>query len=283
MLALSLLLQVAAPSSVEQTGSFVSPRVTESSGVAVAADGTLWTINDSGDGPFLYRTDLRGRDLGVVRVAGAAAIDWEDLAAGPCPIGGGRCLYIADTGDNLQRRPSVAVYAVREPPGPDPRDTTAVTDTAWTLHLRYPDGPEDAEAVFVTADGDLHLVTKGRRGTVRLLRVPAGDTAMWRGSSVITATVVQQLDFVPDPRAGRWVTGAALSPDGQRIAVRTYADLRIYEWTAERRLRQVGPTCDLLGLEPQGEAVTFLDDGRMVLTSEADRTPAGTIHVIRCP
>jgi hypothetical protein len=42
-----------------------------------------------------------------------AVTDWEDVAAGPCP--GGRCLYVADIGDNTASRPSVTVYRVPEP------------------------------------------------------------------------------------------------------------------------------------------------------------------------
>jgi len=39
---------------------FQSPRLIESSGVAVSHTypGVLWTHNDSGDGPYLYATDL---------------------------------------------------------------------------------------------------------------------------------------------------------------------------------------------------------------------------------
>src|SRR5947208_16434555 len=54
---------------------FQSPRLVESSGVAVshAYRGVLWTHNDSGDGPYLYATDLRGTDRGALLVPGA---DW---------------------------------------------------------------------------------------------------------------------------------------------------------------------------------------------------------------
>jgi len=63
---------------------FHSPRVIESSGVAVshAYPGVLWTHNDSGDGPYLYATDLRGTDRGALLVPGAQAIDWEDIGLG---------------------------------------------------------------------------------------------------------------------------------------------------------------------------------------------------------
>jgi hypothetical protein len=52
---------------------FESPRVVESSGVAVsrAYPDVLWTHNDSGDGPYLYATDLHGKDRGAVQVSGA--------------------------------------------------------------------------------------------------------------------------------------------------------------------------------------------------------------------
>src|SRR2546422_11455931 len=65
-------------------GTFQSPRLIESSGVAVshAYPGVLWTHNDSGDGPYLYATDLRGTDRGALLVPGAQAIDWEDIGLG---------------------------------------------------------------------------------------------------------------------------------------------------------------------------------------------------------
>ena len=56
---------------------FQSPRVVESSGVAVSRTypDVLWTHNDSGDGPYLYATDLRGTDRGALLVPGAQALD----------------------------------------------------------------------------------------------------------------------------------------------------------------------------------------------------------------
>ncbi|MGH2625319.1 MAG: hypothetical protein ACRDHY_01550, partial [Anaerolineales bacterium] len=152
---------------VTQTGAFASARVTESSGVAVSRQhkGILWTINDSGDGPFLYATALEGRDLGAVRLRGASAEDWEDIALGPCPSRSGTCLYVADTGDNLERRLSVTVYAVEEPAPPGgPSDTTRAV-AAQRLEVIYPDGPHDVEAIYVgPGDGALYLVSKGRTG-----------------------------------------------------------------------------------------------------------------------
>src|SRR3989442_13746056 len=113
------------PALVLVQATFHSPRLIESSGVAVSHTyrGVLWTHNDSGDGPYLYATDLRGTDRGALLVPGAQAIDWEDIALGPCPVSfllqAGSCLYLADTGDNLEFRPVVKVYAIQEPPPPE--------------------------------------------------------------------------------------------------------------------------------------------------------------------
>src|ERR1043166_9285162 len=97
------------PTLLERTGTFRSRKVRESSGVVVsrAHPGLLCTHNDSGDGPFLYAVNASGDVLGVFRVDGAQAEDWEDIALGPCPAARRRCLYIGDIGDNGEKRKSV--------------------------------------------------------------------------------------------------------------------------------------------------------------------------------
>ncbi len=277
------LVQAVAPLAVERTGAFASPRVRESSGVVVsgAHPGVVWTINDSGDGPTLYATDLSGADRGALRVVDAEAVDWEDLGRGPCPVGPGTCLFVGDVGDNAQTRPSVTVYAVPEPAPPaGPADTARLTDSPAALRLRYPDHPHDVEALFVTREGTLYLVTKGRSGAVLVFRVPR---RAWGTADVVTATPVQTLPLVPNALARRWVTGAALGPDGRRVVLRTYAELLFFDLEADGTLSPRGEACDIRGREPQGEAVAFLDAARVVVTSEAGMRAPGPIHVIACP
>jgi len=288
---LSALLVLQAATAV-QTGTFASPRVVESSGVAVsrAHPGVLWTHNDSGDGPYLYATDLQGRDLGFLLVPGAEAIDWEDMALGPCPTRAGSCVYLADTGDNLERRPSVTVYAVPEPDPPTgPGDTLRTTGAPAVLQLRYPDGAHDVEAIYVAPrGGDLYLVSKGRSGSIGVYRV---DRSQWSGSGggvIATATRVQILDIRPDGGAGRWVTSAAIRADGRLVALRTYAEIYLFYPGVGGRLTPARErACELGALDEPGggEAIDFLHDsadGTLVVTSEARRR-AGTIHAVSCP
>jgi len=276
-----LLLQAATET---RTGEFKNPRLTESSGVAVSRThtGVLWTHNDSGDGPYLYATDLRGGDRGFLRVSGAEAIDWEDMALGPCPLRG-TCLYLADTGDNLEVRPSVTVYAVPEPEPPTgPGDTLRTTGAPAVLRLRYPDGSHDVEAIYASPrDSALYLVSKGRSGGIRLYRV---DRAKWAERGVATAALVQTIDIRPHAEAGRWVTGAAVRPDGRVVAIRTYSEIYLFNSGAGGRLARAREACDIAGLEPGGggEAIDFLNDSTLVLTSEASRRRAGTIHTVVC-
>ena len=107
MAVILLLLALQSFPRVARTGTLHSPRVTESSGVAAsrAHPGVLWTHNDSGDDAYVYATDLAGADRGLVRIRGARAVDWEDIALGPCPTRRGACLYIADTGDKREDPP----------------------------------------------------------------------------------------------------------------------------------------------------------------------------------
>ncbi len=268
------------PTLFEWTGRFAQRRLAESSGIAVSRrhPGLLWTHNDSGDGPFLYATNLRGDNLGVYTVTGASATDWEDVAPGPCPNAAGWCLYIADTGDNLERRRDAAIYIVEEPPVPA-RGSTAATARAHALRIRFPDRPRDVEAMAVAPDGEIILISKGRSERIRSYHTPPGaarqDTATLRPGG--------RLGIEPNPTLGREVTGAALSEDGRLLVVRTYTELYFYRRDADGGLHRLGRPCWIGPREPQGEAVGFLDEYTLVLTSESAFGRVGGIARVRCP
>jgi len=164
-----LLLTLQSIPGVALTGTLHNPRVKESSGIAAsrAHPGVLWTHNDSGDDAYVYATDLSGADRGGVRIRGARAGDWEDIALGPCPTQRAACLYIADTGDNEMARKSVVIYAVAEPDPPDRQSGPVRSAPAAALRLKYVGGPDDVEAIYVSPrDSALYLVSKGRRRVI---------------------------------------------------------------------------------------------------------------------
>ena len=268
--------QVSRPESVETTGVLRAP-ISESSGVAVSRQhpGILWTHNDSGDGPFLYAVRMDGTLLARFEVRNAGAVDWEDVALGPCPRSDDRCLYVGDTGDNLQRRKSVHVYIIPEPrtlSTEAPRDRVL---KAQDLRLRYEDGPQDVEALAITAEGDLLLATKGRAGPITLYRALRDE--LEAGSLRLAPWLT--LDPAYQRALGRQVTGAAVSPDGNQLVIRTYAEILFFALD-RNGARPIGG-CWLGGWE-QGEAVDFLDDSTLVLTSESAFGRDGRISKVRC-
>ena len=198
--------------------------ISESSGLVASRQtpGAYWTHNDSGDGPFIYGLDAHGNSLGIFRVNGAQARDWEDISIGPGPQAGKPYLYIGDIGDNNDVRQDVVIYRVLEPAlTPATRQLTrkapGTTEPAEALRLKYPDGPHDAEALLVHPfTGHIYIVTK----------LMIADPTVYEAAppfatgKTITMTRIGPI-HVPSLFGGV-VTGGAISPDGRRAALCDY-------------------------------------------------------------
>jgi hypothetical protein len=264
---------------VLSAGTLADPSLRESSGVARShrIPGVFFSFNDSGNDPEIFALDSTGAALGRWPVPALKNRDWEAMASGPCPAG--RCLFIGDLGDNLEIRKYVTIYRVTEPATLATfRDKSAVEVAGVdSLRFRYPGGPRDVEAMWIDETGTPNVVSKGRSGPITLYRV----SPRFGANKVQLAERVQVLPITPQPALGQWVTDAALSPDGHRVAIRTYTMLYIFVRSPDGRLER--PTrCGLAGLEPQGEGVDWLDDGRLFLTSEASEGKPAPVHVVRC-
>jgi hypothetical protein len=266
------------------------PELREASGLAVSRTqpGVVWAHNDSGDAPMLYAIDQKGRLLARVAVLDAVAIDWEDIASGPCPAEGPmtHCLYIADTGNNSRARDVLTIFIVTEPSvsGASPADPIAVK--ARSIRFRYPSEPEDAEALAVLPNGDVTIVTKGRTPTISFFGFSRADVvgALMSGE-VLTAAPQGITGISPDQGLGRWVTSAAMSPDGMTLAVRTYSEIFFYapeDGPQGRRWRDLRRPCFLGDIEPQGEAIDYLDDRTLLIGSETALGRRGALHRVQC-
>ena len=259
--------------------------VDESSGVVASRrnPGLFWTHNDSGDGPLLYAFDREGRRRGVWSVAGAKAHDWEDVAAGPGPQRGQSYLYVGDIGDNDKDRKEIIVYRVAEPAvTADTVVNNSVepypTAPAEAIHLKYPDGRHDAEALAVhPATGDLYVITKTRNPAAA-----AGVYKLAAPYSVGARNTLQKIGEVRVPSLfPGMITGADISPDGSRVVLCDY--FNAYELVATGGLDQVWeqkPAVVRLGSRPQGEAVCYTLDGKSILAT-SEGSPAAVIEVPR--
>jgi hypothetical protein len=259
---------------------------------SVSQPGVIFGANDSGQEPLLFAFDSLGRHRGVWGLLGAGNRDWEAGALGPCAAAQQErsCLYIGDTGDNGARRPHVTVYRIVEPTvTASPPDSVVPWPVRDRLEVRYPDRPHDVEAMYVALEGSLFLITKrrlldgdGRARPALLFQVAPGA---WDSSGTVTARLIDSLPIVPGQAQGRQVTDAALSPDGTRLAVRTYAEIFLFAMDPGSGRPLPGqslPPCSIRALDQErGEGIGWWwDQRKLVLTSEGRRQP---LHVVECP
>ena len=250
------------------------PGLSEASGLALSrrVPDRLYSHNDSGQ-PTLFALDTRGAVTARVQITGAKVQDWEAVAVGPCSDGS--CLYVADIGDNDAKRRNVTVYRIPEPAA---GDTSAAAAEAITL--AYPDGAHDAEALLVTQDGAVFIVTKGETGSIGVYKAPSN------AKSGATAKL-ERVGAPMGKAAGQEqrITDAAISPDGQWVALRSRSSIAFYraadfvkgQWKEVRRV-------DLTGLrEPQGEGIALGPGSDVYLAGEGGgKSQPGTFARFTC-
>ncbi|MDW8107710.1 MAG: hypothetical protein RMK45_09570 [Armatimonadota bacterium] len=265
--------------------------IDEMSGIARSRtyEGVYWVHNDSGDRPRIFPIRLDGsvvvppfvsrRDSSDrpedpsaayegIQIAGAANIDWEDIAIE------GDTLYIADMGNNANARRDLAIYVLKEP---NP-EATLQTHVLKRIPVAYPDQKAfpgevwhfDCEAIFVFR-GKLYCLTKHR--APRDLNTPETGTKLYRLDTEHTdrLNILTLVDSHSD--LGGWVTAAAMSPDEQVLAVLCQAPQQaiwLFERPAEgdKFLSQGKARRILIQNGKQCEAIEWIDNTRLVITNE---------------
>lgn len=218
---------------------FHDDRITESSGLVDLGGGLMATVNDSGDGPYVYVVDGAGRTVGVTDYGGDA-VDVESMA----PLDAGH-VWVGDTGGNIHARATVQVYRV-----PVGRGDRRVSATRYDL--LYPDAPHDAETLLADPrTGRLYVVSKSfLRGIVyaapRHLRTGVSNR-------------MREVGTVPG-----MVTDGTFLPDGRHVLLRRYGDATVYTLPG---LRPAGPTFPL-PRQRQGEGISIGPGGRIRISTE---------------
>lgn len=226
-------------------------RIVESSGLARSTRfaGVLWTHNDSGDGPRVFAVDADGTTRATVTLDGAAAVDWEDMAAGP-----DHSIWVGDIGDNGRSRSSISVYRFTEPAT---LASTTVTPSRYVL--RYPDGESrDAEGMMIDPSGRLYVVQKEGSGA-----------AIFQAPATLSTSDPNTLTKVGSAPA--WITAASWAPDGSSFTLANYDDA----WTYPG-LGAAPVTYDKPSLR-QGESLEYTtDSSRILFGSEGSNSPVYT-------
>lgn len=228
----------------------------ELSGLATTGDGYV-TVNDNSNKAERRRIFFLDGSCRVDRAVAypSKPTDTEDLA-----VSADGTVWVADIGDNDAERETVGLWKL-----------TPGADGPAFYDMRYPDGAHDAETLVLNGDGTPVVVTKDPAGArIYALSDPpaAGATGTLRaaGSIDIPATSTSN----PRDADGRRVlTGGTTSPDGTKVAIRTYADA--FEYVVRNGdvvAALTGTTPKVTGLpdEPQGESIAYSRDGTSLLT-----------------
>ncbi|MEU7570701.1 hypothetical protein [Micromonospora sp. NPDC049240] len=241
-------------------------RLRELSGLVATGDGYV-VINDGSDDPSRKRVfylDAKCKVDKEIRYSGDGPLDTEDLALGPDR----KTLWVADTGDNIEkktRRERVAVWTMPLSGSKEP-----------VLHrLAYPGKePHDAEALLVGDDNLPLVITKELSGKSEVFTPTAklkagGDPEPIPMKKVGEVTLPKTNTENKYGGTGRLlVTGAARSPDGAKVVLRTYADafeFDVADGDILKALTSGKPRVTPLA-DPFGEAISYTSDGKSFVT-----------------
>ncbi len=260
----------------------------ESSGIALSQkfSDRMYNINDSGSGPFFYTTTMTGKSLQKYKVNNYKPYDMEDLALGPC--GNDSCLFIADIGDNKEKRKYLSVIAIKEA---DITEDTKEVNPLFKLKMNYPDRKYNSESLVVHPNGDIYLLTKtvdeeNRRAMpAKLFKVDKKKIAdaMAKGEHQVNLVEVATIDLPYQLYNfnlwGRIPTAMDISKDGKKLLILTYSavmELKIdFDGIDKFDLRKINEKKDMKIFRTkdlyQQEAITYgKTEDELIYTTEVE-------------
>ena len=239
--------------------------VEETSGLIYWADG-LWTINDSGNDPVLFKLDTAtGEIMQEITVGNAENVDWEALAQDEDHI------YIGDFGNNQGNRDDLGIYIVAKEDIPTEGNSTADADHLTFTYEDFSVAPKsrksnnfDCEALICIEDS-LYLFSKnwGDQQTklYRLPKIP-GD---------YEAELIDQYDV------SGLVTGADYNREAKEITLIGYTDNTfvpffwlLFDYHENRLFSGNKRRIDMLNIAAtQTEAIAYTFEKQGAFTSES--------------
>ena len=252
----------------------VSPSLHEISGIEFDKAGNLWAINDSGNSTEIHQIDSLGNINRSIKITNAKNIDWEDLTQDDFGH-----FFIGDFGNNNNKRRDLTIYKIE-----NPIDIKTAETEAEVIRFKYIDQDLknttdsiknfDLEA-FVFYKGRLYLFTKNRTKPFD------GFTNLYRMEDYASNQKAKKVSRFKTCQAGKyqcWITGAALSPDREKLALLGSNKVWIFKNWKEDDFFSGDLTEIDLGLITQKEAITFLNDSLLVIADENYKGIGGNIY-----
>lgn len=196
----------------------LSDKVNETSGL-IFFRGSVWTLNDSGGKPQIYRLDDKtGKVVQVVTIKNGKNVDFEDITQDDDYI------YVGDFGNNYGNRKDLSIYKIAKKEIPKKGDVSLKSEQ---IKLNYADQKSfqkknrkndfDCEAV-VSAGDNLYLFTKNWvNAKTRVYSVP-------KNAGIHTIKVVGEFNV------DGLVTAAEYHAESGTLSLLGYKDFMPFIW-----------------------------------------------------
>lgn len=256
---------------------FISPlpeTVKETSGLIFWRN-ALWTHNDSGGKPEIYKIDTAtGKIVQTVRLNDARNIDWEDITQDNDNI------FIGDFGNNSGARKDLSIYKISK--SQIPINGKNISLYAEQIRFSYDDQKNfekrnnrndyDCEAFFALGDS-LFLFTKDWVDE---------NTRLYALPKIEGEYHVSPHNFFS---ADGLITGADISPSRKEVALIGYKDFQSFMWIFwdfnghdffnGEKLRVNFP--DLVFVQTEG--IAYINDDMIFFSNEESAVPPGVYEV----
>ncbi len=244
----------------------------------MATDGEyLWMINDSGNEPLLF--EFRGEQwVGTYPVA-AKNTDWEALTM---DIAGN--LYVADIGDNANRRTNRTIYMIPRSQVDHTYDTLFPTPLAVRTHVSIDsiEGTTDFDwESLIWYGGSFHIFSKNRRSEFDGASIHFKASATSGNADEVA--VFHPMDTTSLGgliREMSWVTDATLSVDRRHLFLLSSDKVYAFMDFPEDRFFEGFPLTLSLGSFTQKESITAWNDTTLLIADEVSPLGGGKVYYL---
>lgn len=244
----------------------LSPKLHESSGLALLKDGRFISINDSGNEPYIFILQSDGSIQKMVYVTNGN-IDWEAITLDENQFYG----YIGDFGNNKNNRQDLKILRF-EIQDIFKKDTISAQEISFSYPEQkvFPPTPDslffDAEALIVKQN-QLYLFTKNRKepfdGQVLVYEIP-------NRPGMHEARLVDKL-FFSGVRFSHWVTDASIQLKKNRLALLGGNRVFLFFDFPENQFDKGAFYQVALPLSRQFEGITWSNDSTLTISCETSK------------
>lgn len=237
--------------------------VQETSGVETSNPLYIWTHNDSGGEPELYKIDTFGNLIKTLKITNAKNSDWEDMTSD------GQSYYIGDIGNNSNNRKDLKIYKITNPDAISGDTALAeIISFSYSNQTQFPPDNAhknfDAEALMYF-NNSLYIFTKNYTspftGYTYLYKLPSSP-----GQYV--ATLLDSFKTGNGYKEQWWVTAADMSPDNKKVALLSSDKIFVFtDFTRDSFFKGKVKTIDL-GSFSQKEGFAFYTNTEFYITDE---------------